>query len=324
MFTFFFLDLTRAVGYHASGFPSTNSRADIADSDDEDLEMKDDDELLLNNLPTSVDDLQDMEQQIKLERQMNSPLISHRQSPADAGRLSVLSGDSYAMDGMHSSASIHPEEELDEDDMEVAMINESFEEQQRQYKLYCGDELKSVFYSAPVENSLSSNDTSYLPSYQMPVSVPDSPFNDQIYGWGEELSQVQPIDLSLSVTGGYDSTEGQSKLLPSLSSTKGSMESFKFYENNSKLSHESSSNMIEDGDDDAIATVLSSANFVLENIESPHKTPADLEDEDQPIMMIAKQKSKDNYESEDEELVRAWKHFENPKASNDNISVSSS
>ena len=107
-----------------SSWPSMNqiipSKREHYASDLEDS-VFDDDDCLLNNLPTSVDDLQDMEKQIKMERHFSSPLMSHRHTPSvyDAGRLSAASGASFVLDGTFSAASNHPEEELDADDLEV-------------------------------------------------------------------------------------------------------------------------------------------------------------------------------------------------------------
>uniref|UniRef100_A0AC35F047 Uncharacterized protein n=1 Tax=Panagrolaimus sp. PS1159 TaxID=55785 RepID=A0AC35F047_9BILA len=108
-----------------NSLPSMNQiipdKPDLSSSDTEDC-VFDDDDCLLNNLPTSVDDLQDMEKQIKMERHFSSPLMSHRHTPSnyDPGRLSAASGASFIFDGALSAASNHPEEEeLDADDLEV-------------------------------------------------------------------------------------------------------------------------------------------------------------------------------------------------------------
>jgi len=296
-----------------------------------DCEMKDDDECLLSNLPTSVDDLQDMEKQIKLERQMNSPLTSHRQSPNyfEAGRMSAISNGSLGMDRVYSSASNHHDEELDADDMEVAMINESFEEQQRQYKLYCGEELKSAFYSAPVDEDVEPPEPQSQP-YPMPVAVPDNdePLynNEAIYRWREDSSpQIQAFDTQLPVdelmSGVIPSLEEpeQKPILP-LHSTAGSSESFNIYSSDSSHLIESSSrDILSATDDDVFATALSSANFVLGSLDSPHKTP-DLDPGDLPLMMTAKKKLDEPPESsEDEELSKAWEKLEKSGTAGDNV-----
>jgi len=85
---------------------------------------------------------------LKLERHYSSPIISRRQSPAlYVGRSSIASERSYVFSSAHSVVS--DDEDLDAEDLEVAMINESFEEQQKQSMLYEGADLKSLFYSMP-------------------------------------------------------------------------------------------------------------------------------------------------------------------------------
>uniref|UniRef100_A0AC34PUZ9 Uncharacterized protein n=1 Tax=Panagrolaimus sp. JU765 TaxID=591449 RepID=A0AC34PUZ9_9BILA len=278
----------------------------------DDLEMNDDDECLLNNLPTSVDDLQDKEQQIKLERQINSPLRSHRQSPNgfEAGRISALSSGSHGMNGIQFTASVHAEEELDADDMEVAMINESFEEQQRQYKLY-GEELKSVFYSAPVEVSVD------LPSYPQPIAVPDNDeplYNDEaIYRWREESSPQMQIGSDFLVDDAINNS------LPNVGETERKL-SFppRSVGGDSSQMSSSCARQILLADDDASATAISSAKFVLGSLDSPYKTPSDI-DEVPMIIDTKKEMVDSNYSSEDEELAQAWEGIERFGVSVDGI-----
>ena len=325
---------TRFIGQPALGTQLTlknSMKPDMPKSKSEnDCEMKDDDECLLSNLPTSVDDLQDMEKQIKLERQMNSPLTSHRQSPNyfEAGRMSAISGGSLGMDRVYSSASNHPDEELDADDMEVAMINESFEEQQRQYKLYCGEELKSAFYAAPVDEDVEPPESQ---PYPMPVVVPDNdePLynNEAIYRWREDSSpQIQAFDTQLPaddlMSGVIPSLEEpEQKPIPPLHSTAGSSESFNIYSSDSShLVGSSSRDILSATDEDVFATALSSANFVLGSLDSPHKTPSDLDPGDLPLMMTAKKKLEEHPESsEDEELSKAWEKLEKAGTAGDNV-----
>ncbi|KAE9556181.1 hypothetical protein FO519_000669 [Halicephalobus sp. NKZ332] len=327
---------TRSIGQPTFGTQlalKKNFKSEIPKSRSEnDCEMKDDDECLLSNLPTSVDDLQDMEQQIKLERQMNSPLTSHRQSPNyfEAGRMSAISGGSLGMDRVYSSASNHPDEELDADDMEVAMINESFEEQQRQYKLYCGEELKSAFYSAPVDGDLEFLEPQPQP-YPMPVAVPDNdePLynNEAIYRWREDSSpQIQAFDTQLPADDLMSTVipsleEAEQKPIPPLHSTAGSSESFNLYSSDSShLVGSSSRDILAATDEDVFATALSSANFVLGSLDSPHKTPSDLDPGDLPLMMNAKKKLEEPPESsEDEELAKAWETLEKSGTAGDNV-----
>jgi hypothetical protein len=344
-----------------NSLPSMNqiipNKPDLCSSDTEDC-VFDDDEGLLNNLPTSVDDLQDMEKQIKMERHFSSPLMSHRHTPSyftDAGRLSAASGASFVFDGALSAASNHPEEELDADDLEVAMINESFEEQQRQYKLYCGDKLKSAFYSAPEESMIYDSTVEQEPSVVYPITVPenDEPLytNDSLYShWKEESP---PLSSTYDTIAKPIVNEIFNHIIPTLDdddvvsvakssfaslhpSIPESMDSLKLY--NSSLQSDisppgSSFNSAEDAmidvdgpeEEDAIATVLSSAKFVLEEMDSPNecdsrnaspllmKSPDSFQTPPPPV-------DDDTEDSEDEEeLVSAWKEIKHSGTTGDNV-----
>lgn len=102
---------------------------------------------VLNNLPTSYDDFESKELHLKLERNMSSPLISCQSPATDCGRLSAGSNSTIAstMHPILDSNNMQP----DAEDLEVAMINESFEEQQKQTQLYENPDLKDLFYSRP-------------------------------------------------------------------------------------------------------------------------------------------------------------------------------
>lgn len=85
-----------------------------------------DDSLLLSNLPTSVDDLQNKEFNLKLERNQNSPLVSRRGSPvltanASSNGAFVESLDCTAdtLDRTRPQSLNKSFDELDADDLEV-------------------------------------------------------------------------------------------------------------------------------------------------------------------------------------------------------------
>uniref|UniRef100_A0AC34FRH4 Uncharacterized protein n=1 Tax=Panagrolaimus sp. ES5 TaxID=591445 RepID=A0AC34FRH4_9BILA len=344
-----------------NSLPSMNqiipNKSDLCASDTEDC-VFDDDDCLLNNLPTSVDDLQDMEKQIKMERHFSSPLMSHRHTPSnyDPGRLSAASGVSFVFDGALSAASNPPDEELDADDLEVAMINESFEEQQRQYKLYCGDKLKSAFYSAP-EDTYYGQTVEHEPRIVYPITVPENEeplyTNDSLYcQWKEESPSLsstydtiaKPIvnDIFNNIIPALDDEEdsiAKSTLASLHPSIPESMDSLKLYNTSSLRSDisppQSSFNSGEDSfvdpEEDAIATVLSSAKFVLEEMDSPEMAECEspllmkpppknaFETEIPPSSFIEDIKSNSD-ESEDEaELVSAWKEIKHSGTTGDNV-----
>ncbi|VDN07309.1 unnamed protein product [Thelazia callipaeda] len=101
---------------------------------------------VLENLPTSYDDFESKELYFKLDRDLSSPLMAC-QNPnsgsnrASAGSCLTKSSNIYLCDGGSNPP--------DADDLEVAMINQSFEEQQKQTKLYSNPCLKNLFYSQP-------------------------------------------------------------------------------------------------------------------------------------------------------------------------------
>ncbi|VDK46386.1 unnamed protein product [Anisakis simplex] len=102
---------------------------------------------VLNNLPTSYDEFESKELHLKLERNISSPLMTCQSPATDCGRLSSDSNSTIAspMHPILDSSNMQP----DAEDLEVAMINESFEEQQKQTKLYENPNLKNLFYSRP-------------------------------------------------------------------------------------------------------------------------------------------------------------------------------
>uniref|UniRef100_A0A915E2U1 Uncharacterized protein n=1 Tax=Ditylenchus dipsaci TaxID=166011 RepID=A0A915E2U1_9BILA len=85
---------------------------------------------MLSNLPTSVDDFQAKEFSLKLER--NS--TAHRYNSSAASECGPITSRTHSV----SSNPQITEDLLDADDLEVAMINESFEEQQKQSKFMAG------------------------------------------------------------------------------------------------------------------------------------------------------------------------------------------
>uniref|UniRef100_A0A915PII7 RRM domain-containing protein n=1 Tax=Setaria digitata TaxID=48799 RepID=A0A915PII7_9BILA len=128
---------------------------DIYNGDIEDAEFAH----VLDNLPTSYDDFESkgdlvvllwivglQELHLKLERNLSSPLMSCQSPNADSGRVSAGSSLTKSSNMYLCDAGGNPP---DADDLEVAMINQSFEEQQKQNKLYASPGLKDLFYSQP-------------------------------------------------------------------------------------------------------------------------------------------------------------------------------
>nr|CRZ25813.1 Bm3218 [Brugia malayi] len=101
---------------------------------------------VLDNLPTSYDDFESKELHLKLERNLSSPLMTCQSPNADSGRVSAGSSLTKSSNMYLCDAGSNPP---DADDLEVAMINQSFEEQQKQTKLYASPGLKDLFYSQP-------------------------------------------------------------------------------------------------------------------------------------------------------------------------------
>ncbi|CAG9537362.1 unnamed protein product [Cercopithifilaria johnstoni] len=101
---------------------------------------------VLDNLPTSYDDFESKELHLKLERNLSSPLMTCQSPNADSGRVSAGSSLTKSSNIYLCDAGSNPP---DADDLEVAMINQSFEEQQKQTKLYASPGLKDLFYSQP-------------------------------------------------------------------------------------------------------------------------------------------------------------------------------
>lgn len=107
-------------------------------------EVQDDDEGdgLLSNLPNSCQDFENQELHIRLERNQSSPLVAGHTSPSHSSRMSS------------SCPSVEPPQEAaDPEDLEVQYINESFEEQQKQSKMYQSGDLKTIFYSGSDQES---------------------------------------------------------------------------------------------------------------------------------------------------------------------------
>ncbi|EFO18795.2 hypothetical protein LOAG_09695 [Loa loa] len=115
---------------------------DIYSGDVEDAEFAH----VLDNLPTSYDDFESKELHLKLERNLSSPLMTCQSPNADSGRVSAGSSLTKSSNMYLCDAGSNPP---DADDLEVAMINQSFEEQQKQTKLYASPGLKDLFYSQP-------------------------------------------------------------------------------------------------------------------------------------------------------------------------------
>uniref|UniRef100_A0A8R1XVW1 Uncharacterized protein n=1 Tax=Onchocerca volvulus TaxID=6282 RepID=A0A8R1XVW1_ONCVO len=115
---------------------------DIYNGDVEDAEF----DHVLDNLPTSYDDFESKELHLKLERNLSSPLMTCQSPNADSGRVSAGSSLTKSSNMYLCDAGSNPP---DADDLEVAMINQSFEEQQKQTKIYASPGLKDLFYSQP-------------------------------------------------------------------------------------------------------------------------------------------------------------------------------
>ncbi|VDO34320.1 unnamed protein product [Onchocerca flexuosa] len=101
---------------------------------------------VLDNLPTSYDDFESKELHLKLERNLSSPLMTCQSPNADSGRVSAGSSLTKSSNMYLCDTGSNPP---DADDLEVAMINQSFEEQQKQTKIYASPGLKDLFYSQP-------------------------------------------------------------------------------------------------------------------------------------------------------------------------------
>ncbi|VDK45464.1 unnamed protein product, partial [Cylicostephanus goldi] len=100
----------------------------------------DEDSSILSNLPNSCHDFELKELHIRLERNHSSPLIGGHSSPAVSSLLSS------------NCPSTEPPAELAEpEDLEVQLINECFEEQQRQNQMYQSGDLKTLFYHGTSE-----------------------------------------------------------------------------------------------------------------------------------------------------------------------------
>lgn len=67
--------------------------------------------------------------------------------PKEKGRMSFIDDFIYRRGILLNSFVDPKEEELDTDDLEVALINESFEEQMKQRELFSNSDLKSLFYN---------------------------------------------------------------------------------------------------------------------------------------------------------------------------------
>uniref|UniRef100_A0A0R3RKA8 Centrosomal protein 192 n=1 Tax=Elaeophora elaphi TaxID=1147741 RepID=A0A0R3RKA8_9BILA len=135
-----FIETTVSSTYGLQG--QSVDKWDIYNGDVEDAEFAH----VLDNLPTSYDDFESKELHLKLERNLSSPLMTCQSPNADSGRVSAGSSLTKSSNMYLCDVGSNPP---DADDLEVAMINQSFEEQQKQTKLYASPGLKDLFYSQP-------------------------------------------------------------------------------------------------------------------------------------------------------------------------------
>ncbi|KHJ98165.1 hypothetical protein OESDEN_01854 [Oesophagostomum dentatum] len=100
----------------------------------------DEDSSILSNLPNSCHDFELKELHIRLERNHSSPLIGGHCSPAVSSLLSSK-----------CPSTEPPADPAEPEDLEVQLINECFEEQQRQNQMYQSGDLKTLFYHGSSE-----------------------------------------------------------------------------------------------------------------------------------------------------------------------------
>lgn len=95
----------------------------------------------------SYEDFKSKEFRTKIERNFSSPVLSSQSPVTDCGRLSVGSNPTVSKTNhpILDCVNCHP----DAEDLEVAMINQSFEEQQKQTKIFENAAIKNYFYSHP-------------------------------------------------------------------------------------------------------------------------------------------------------------------------------
>lgn len=103
---------------------------------------------IIDCLPTSLDDFESAERDLNLARALGSPALLSPTTPRQS--LSPLLG---------PCGELAEDSPVDAEDMEVAMINDSYEEAQKQRRLYQSSGLKNIFYSRP--NPLASPPGSY-------------------------------------------------------------------------------------------------------------------------------------------------------------------
>ncbi|VDM74875.1 unnamed protein product [Strongylus vulgaris] len=119
---------------------TTHGVATASHFDESYLLDDDEDSSILSNLPNSCHDFELKELHIRLERNHSSPLIGGHSSPAVSSLLSS------------NCPSAEPPADLAEpEDLEVQLINECFEEQQRQNQMYQSGDLKTLFYHGTSE-----------------------------------------------------------------------------------------------------------------------------------------------------------------------------
>ncbi|KAK6765358.1 hypothetical protein RB195_025321 [Necator americanus] len=152
-----------------SGNNNTRTTHDTNSSRFDEGCLLDDDEdgSILSNLPNSCHDFELKELHIRLERNHSSPLIGGHTSPAVSSRLSS-----------NCPSTEPPIDPAEPEDLEVQFINECFEEQQRQNKMYQSGNLKTLFYhgSSEIDSSKAANqsgtDKSAHSSLERPERLP--------------------------------------------------------------------------------------------------------------------------------------------------------
>lgn len=164
-----------------SGNNNTRTTHDttISSQNDEGCSMDDDEaSSILSNLPNSCQDFERQEMHIRLERNHSSPLIGGHSSPALSSRLSS-----------NCPSAEPPTDPAEPEDLEVQLINECFEEQQRQSQMYQSGDLKTLFYhgSSDLDSSKVSNrpgtDKSGQSSLERPERLP----------YAKKLSSHEPL-----------------------------------------------------------------------------------------------------------------------------------
>ncbi len=107
---------------------------------------------ILDILPTSYDEFESKDIHLTIEKKLSSPLISPVRTQMDpSGPFSPTSLGAAAAPPAVSTEleDVGWSPPPDQDDLEVQMINESFEELQKRQKMYESQQLKDLFYSFP-------------------------------------------------------------------------------------------------------------------------------------------------------------------------------